>query len=182
MLDEELADQPLARDDAVRADEEQCEERPLLRPADRDGFAVDAYDQGAENPEFEAAPHGAGEVSLRRGCIASSGDHFGTGLGHRPGIVFWMLYTAKCYWPGVTEGAFRLAAARAGGKPVGRPQTVFRGALYLPGDDLVLGLYESSTRMDVKRASDGAGMPCERVIEAVWVGPNSEGGSTRWGE
>ncbi len=91
-----------------------------------------------------------------------------------------MLYTAKCYWPGVTEDAFRLAAARADTETGKRRQAVFRGALYLPGDELVLGLFESPARTDVKRASDEAGMPCERVIEAVWVG-SSRGGLTTWG-
>jgi hypothetical protein len=82
-----------------------------------------------------------------------------------------MLYTAKCFWPGVTEDELRLAAARAGGETGERPTTVFRGALYLPGDELVLSLFDSSSRAGVKRASEQAGMPCERVIETVWVDP-----------
>jgi hypothetical protein len=86
-----------------------------------------------------------------------------------------MLYTAKCFWPGVTEGELLLAAARAGGETGQRPQTTFRGALYLPGDELVLCLFESSSRTSVKSASEGAGMPCERVIETVWVAPLSKG-------
>lgn len=92
-----------------------------------------------------------------------------------------MLYTAKCYWPGVNEDELRIAAARARSETERRPQTVFRGALYLPGDDLVLGLFESPTRTAVQRASDGAGMPCERVIETVWVAPDSRGGEETWG-
>jgi hypothetical protein len=82
-----------------------------------------------------------------------------------------MLYTAKCFWPGVTDGELRLTAARAG---AGRrePGTTFRGALYLPGDELVLCLFESRSRALVKAASERAGMPCERVIETVWVAPD----------
>ncbi len=76
-----------------------------------------------------------------------------------------MLYTAKCFWPGVSEDELRLAARRAGS---GGGAT-FRGALYLPGDELVLCLFESSSRASVKRASEQAGMPCERVIDTVWV-------------
>ncbi len=86
-----------------------------------------------------------------------------------------MLYTAKCFWPGVTEDELRLAAARAGGDIEGRPLTVFRGALYLPGDELVLCLFDSASRSSVKRASERAGMPCERVIDTVWVGPKARG-------
>jgi len=86
-----------------------------------------------------------------------------------------MLYTAKCFWPGVTEDELRLAAARATSQTGDRPATVFRGALYLPGDELVLCLFESFSRGRVKRASERAGMPCERVIETVWVAPNPKG-------
>jgi hypothetical protein len=76
-----------------------------------------------------------------------------------------MLYTAKCFWPGVSEDELRLAARRAGSSG----GAVFRGALYLPDDELVLGLFESSSRASVKRSSEQAGMPCERVIDTVWV-------------
>ena len=75
----------------------------------------------------------------------------------------------------------RLAATRARSETGQRPQTTFRGALYLPGDELVLCLFESSSRTSVKSASERAGMPCERVIETVWVAPDSRGGSDRCG-
>ena len=80
-----------------------------------------------------------------------------------------MLYTAKCFWPGVSETALRLAAARAEHEAAG-----FRGALYLPGDELVLCLFDSPSPEDVRRASTHAGLPCERVIESVWVAPANE--------
>ena len=86
-----------------------------------------------------------------------------------------MLYTAKCFWPGATEDELRRAAERAGSE-AREGQTVFRGALYLPGDELVLCLFESSSRACVKRASEAAGMPCERVIETVWIDLRTEGG------
>jgi hypothetical protein len=84
-----------------------------------------------------------------------------------------VLYTAKCFWPGVTETELRLAADRAGSRPVKQAQAVFQCALYLPSDELVLCLFESSSRASVKRASEAAGMPCERVIETVWIAPKS---------
>ena len=86
-----------------------------------------------------------------------------------------MLYTAKCFWPGATEDEIRLAAARARLESRQVPGTSFRGAIYLPGDELVLCLFESSSRDGVKRASEHAGMPCERVIETVWIEPDGEG-------
>jgi len=90
-----------------------------------------------------------------------------------------VLYTAKCFWPGVTEDELRRAAARAGSE-TGERQTAFRGALYLPGDELVLCLFESPSRADVKRTSERAGMPCERVIETVWVEPHGAGERSTW--
>lgn len=80
-----------------------------------------------------------------------------------------MLYTAKCFWPGVSEEELRLAARRAGTWG----GAVFRGALYLPDDELVLCLFVSSSRASVKRVSEDAGMPCERVIDTVWVGADA---------
>lgn len=87
-----------------------------------------------------------------------------------------MLYTAKCFWPGVTEDELRLAATRAEGETGKQRQAMFRGALYLPGDELVLCLFDSSSRTSVKGASERAGMPCERVIETVWIAPHEEEG------
>ena len=89
-----------------------------------------------------------------------------------------MLYAAKCFWPGVTEDELRLAVARAAREP-GESRATFRGALYLPGDELVLCLFDSPSRAAVKVASERAGMPCERVIETVWVAPGDGGGTGR---
>ena len=84
-----------------------------------------------------------------------------------------MLYTAKCFWPGVTEDDLRLAAGRVRSGADASRKTVFRGALYLPGDELVLCLFDSPSRAAVKQASEQAGLPCERVIESVWIPPNT---------
>jgi hypothetical protein len=81
-----------------------------------------------------------------------------------------MLYAAKCFWPGITEAELRAAAERAQGDTE-QPRAVFRGALCLTGDQLALCLFESSTPAAVKRASEQAGIPCERVVETVWVSP-----------
>jgi Nickel responsive protein SCO4226-like len=86
-----------------------------------------------------------------------------------------MLYTAKCFWAGVTEDALRLAA-REGSETGEEPRASFLGALYSPGGELVLCLFYSSSRASVKGASERAGMPCERVIESVWVAPHGRGG------
>ena len=89
-----------------------------------------------------------------------------------------MLYTAKCFWPGAGEDEIRLAASRASRQAV-QHHAVFRGALYLPADELVLCVFEAISPSSVKSESESAGMPCERVIETVWIGPEREGESER---
>ena len=88
-----------------------------------------------------------------------------------------MLYTAKCFWPGVTEDKLQLAAARA--RSESRRDIAYRGALYLPGDELVLCLFDASSREVVKQSSERAGMPCERVIESIWVRASPRGGEEK---
>ena len=89
-----------------------------------------------------------------------------------------MLYTAKCFWPGADESEIRLAAARASRDAV-QHDAGFRGALYLPADELVLCLFEAMSSSSVKSESESAGMPCERVMETVWIAPVREGQSER---
>ena len=84
-----------------------------------------------------------------------------------------MLYTAKCFWPGVTEEKLRLSADQVA-SGTSAAQARFRGALYLPGDELVLCLFDASSREEVKRASEQAGLPCERIIETVWIETKGE--------
>ena len=79
-----------------------------------------------------------------------------------------MLYTAKCYWPGVTEDELRDAADLAH-KQNTDDRPLFRGLLYLRGDETALSLFEADSPASVKQASESVGMPCERVIAAVWV-------------
>jgi hypothetical protein len=85
-----------------------------------------------------------------------------------------MLYTAKCFWPGAGESEIRLAAARASRDAV-QHHAAFRGALYLPTDELVLCLFEAVSPSSVKSDSESAGMPCERVMETVWIAPTRQG-------
>ena len=84
-----------------------------------------------------------------------------------------MLYAAKCYWPDVDERelervttrALRTGDARARGSGV-----AYVGSLLFAGDDLVLCLFEGPSRAAVKQASERAGIPCERVMDSVWLG------------
>ncbi|HST17365.1 MAG TPA: hypothetical protein VLK36_06825 [Gaiellaceae bacterium] len=78
------------------------------------------------------------------------------------------LFTVKCFWPGVTEEELRAAIARV--RPDGAE---FRGAYLLSGDDLVLALFDGDSAFAVRRTGERAGMPCERVIETVWIAPSN---------
>jgi hypothetical protein len=85
-----------------------------------------------------------------------------------------MLYAAKCYWPGVDRTKLEQVAARAA-EATSEPGTrdvSYRGALLFSEDDLVLCLFEAPSRTAVKRASDLAGIPCERVMNSVWLTPH----------
>jgi hypothetical protein len=85
-----------------------------------------------------------------------------------------MLYAAKCYWPGVTRGELEEVTARAADSPPGPDArgVTYRGSLLFSADDLVLCLFEGPSRTAVKRASEQVGIPCERVMDSVWLGPH----------
>lgn len=84
-----------------------------------------------------------------------------------------MLYAAKCYWPGVSQSELEQVATRAlkAGSQPADSDVVYRGSLLFSDDDLVLCLFEGPTRIAVMRASERAGIPCERVMQSVWLGP-----------
>jgi len=71
----------------------------------------------------------------------------------------------------VTEETLHVAIRRVGAQH----GALLRAALYLVTDELVLCVFEASSRESVKRLSEEAGMPCERVIETVWVAPGEKG-------
>jgi hypothetical protein len=84
-----------------------------------------------------------------------------------------MLYTAKCYWPGVTQSELQHAATDAGheaarfcaeGKPIS-----YLGSLLFPADDLVLCIFETPERDLVSDTAARAHIPCERLMDTVWL-------------
>ena len=83
LLCEKLRDQPVARDDAVRAKKEQREQRPLLRTADGHRGSVHPNRQRAEHPELETDTCHRSEVSASRDESSRGRDPVGTGLGQR---------------------------------------------------------------------------------------------------
>jgi hypothetical protein len=94
-----------------------------------------------------------------------------------------MLYAAKCYWPGVTETELERVAG-LGGRPGARSShadVAYLGSLLFATDELVLCLCRSPSPANVIRAAGRARIPCERVMEAVWLpplAPGSQSGDT----
>jgi hypothetical protein len=84
-----------------------------------------------------------------------------------------MLYAAKCYWPGVSE--HELAPVVSGAT---HREAVCLGALVFPDDDLVLCLFEAGSAAATRRASERAGIPCERVMASRWLARHPPGGRT----
>jgi hypothetical protein len=84
-----------------------------------------------------------------------------------------MLYAAKCYWPGVTQADLELVARRAAGAGLASDGdgVFYLGALLFAANDLVLCLFESDSRVDVIKASDRLGIPRERIMDSLWLGP-----------
>ena len=70
---------------------------------------------------------------------------------------------AKCYWPGVTKQSLQHAATRAG--------THCLGSILFRDDELALCLFDAAPSAAVRQAAEAAGIPCERVMDALWL-PN----------
>ena len=83
-----------------------------------------------------------------------------------------MFYAAKCYWPGINETEFEPIAARAtqNSSHDARHGARYLGSLMFTDDELVLCMFEAPSPSAVKRASERAGIPCERVMNSIWLG------------
>jgi hypothetical protein len=84
-----------------------------------------------------------------------------------------MLFAAKCYWPGVTSADLQQVAGRAAdtGLDTGAGPVSYLGSLLFAADDLVLCLFCGPSRAAVIQASDRLGVPRERLMDSVWLGP-----------
>lgn len=83
-----------------------------------------------------------------------------------------MLYAAKCYWPGVDRRELSRVTTRAlrSRRSSARNEGVaYLGSLLFGEDELVLCLFDGPSRAAVKRASERLGIPCERVMDSVWL-------------
>jgi Protein of unknown function (DUF4242) len=81
-----------------------------------------------------------------------------------------MLYAAKCYWPGVSQRELERMTAQSFGASE-QQDVSYVGSLLFADDHLVLCLFEAPSRAAVIRASERSGIPCERVMNSVWLDP-----------
>jgi hypothetical protein len=70
LIGEQLTDQPIARHHPVRAEQQQRQQGPLLRSANRHRGVVHPNIQRAQNPELESARHRVFDLSFKHGLRA----------------------------------------------------------------------------------------------------------------
>jgi len=82
-------------------------------------------------------------------------------------------YLVECYSPGVRRDDVESAAERtAAACEELRTDGVFveyGGAILVPGDEVVLHLFTSDLEASVRRASELAALPFERILETVAI-------------
>src|SRR5262245_3592696 len=76
-------------------------------------------------------------------------------------------YLAECFWPDVSESRLADAARRIAAES----EAVCLELILVSADEIVLGLFAASTPEAVTDVSRRAGLPVERVIEAVCLRP-----------
>ena len=83
------------------------------------------------------------------------------------------VYAAKCYWPRVSSAEIERAARdamREAALASRRGRRVdYVGSLLFPVDEIVLCLFESTSSVAVRCTNERAGIPCERVMPAIWL-------------
>ena len=88
-----------------------------------------------------------------------------------------MIFTAKCYWPGITREELAHAAARATREAEsatrGGSALAYLGSILFLDDELVLCLFDGPSPAAVrKNANERAGIPCERIMRSIWLAPD----------
>jgi hypothetical protein len=84
-------------------------------------------------------------------------------------------YLAECYWPGVTEQKVadlltRACAAAQELRELGRPVEITESWL-MPADEVAFLIVDAETLEEARAVSERAGVPFERIVEAVAVQP-----------
>jgi len=192
LITEQFVDQLVAGYDAVGVAQQQREQGTLLRPADPHRGAVEPDLERPEDSKLQTTAHVTPGLKCPQGarpwlalyarwCL----ERFLKGL---PARLALMLYAAKCYWPGVAKTDVEQVTERAAraGLASGRTTVTYLGSLLFAADDLVLCLFQGSSRAAVIQASDRLGIPRERLMDSLWLGPagppgqGSRPGASAW--
>jgi hypothetical protein len=84
-------------------------------------------------------------------------------------------YVAECFWPGVSAADVKTAEARARDSVAALAREgegiAYLGALMFPGDEVVFFEFDAASMETVRRASESAALPFERIVESV--GPSA---------
>jgi hypothetical protein len=95
----------------------------------------------------------------------------------------WMVFAAKCYWPGIAAEELARAARRAAREAeLARhrgSELAYLGSILFPDDELVLCLFDGPSSAAVKETNERAGIPCERVMRSIWLEPEHKPARTR---
>lgn len=95
-----------------------------------------------------------------------AGDAPRMGQGENPPAV--MEYLAECLWPGVTQLELTALATRARRVAEDSDGEVrYAGSILMPEDEVVFFVFGSSSPDAVAKAAAAAGIPFERIVEAV---------------
>lgn len=92
-------------------------------------------------------------------------------------------YLVESYRPGVSVEKLTAAAGRAQHATnevrAEGSELRFLGSMLIPADETVFWFF-TGDEADVRAVSDRASLPCERVMETVWLpNPDQEGGPIR---
>ena len=178
----QLLDQAIARHDAIGAQQQNREQRALLRAAEREPLAVRADLKRAEDAEVHASPgrsratlsrcrplrhRRAARRALRESCEQAARQS-------GPKWAHPNLYAAKCYWPGVTERQVQQAAACAAAEATSGTASAidYLGAILFPDDELVLCLFDAPRAPPYEGQPNGPASPASASwTHAGWPHP-----------
>jgi hypothetical protein len=84
-------------------------------------------------------------------------------------------YVAECYWLGITRAklADAVIKAEAAAHELSRPDEPLRitGSLLIPSDETAFLFIDAGSIESAQAVSKRAGVPFERIVEAIHVGP-----------
>jgi hypothetical protein len=80
-------------------------------------------------------------------------------------------FVAECFWPGVSEAEIEAVDVRArrSAEALDRQghSVQFVGSLFFPSDEVVFFQFDAVTADAVRKASERAAIPFERIVESV---------------